>query len=127
MEKQKWIARTKYGDFEGTSAADLYDSMDKGLEGYLESKGISSSQFKPIGLRIQTNEYAPSFTILCKDLASERGRIVSIGFEEKQNLNDLLKLFKRCEVLILSKSIEGGDYDWPDPDLPTIMLGRKEE
>ncbi|MBD8348950.1 hypothetical protein [Dysgonomonas sp. HGC4] len=102
-------AKVQYNDFKGTVAADGIDPHSAGvLVQFLEEKGIDTERYNPVGFDFYTGEreYC-SFSIICID--NQEQNLVKFGFEKKQTLQEFFNLFKRFNVIGISKyaRIEG--------------------
>lgn len=120
MNRKKWIANVQYGDADGRAEADGVDQLRK----YVKSKGINTSVYEPIGIRIQMEETYFGFEIICKDATGRSNKITSFGFEKEQDLNELRKIFGRLDVFLLGKQVKQEEYDWSEcgkSTSPTII------
>ena len=117
MNNKEWIANVKYGDLTGTAVADGYMSAISELRGYLNSKDVDTSDLYPIGLKIWNGEMCFSFSILCRN---QSGKIISFASEKEQDLNELRKILKRLEVVLLDRDLSPENYDWSSIEYRTI-------
>lgn len=117
MSNKEWIASVQYNDLTGTAAADGYESAISELGEYLNSKGVDTSDLYPIGLKIWNGEMRFSFSILCRN---QSGKIISFDFEKKQDLNELRKILKRLEVVLLARDLSPENYDWSSIEYRTV-------
>ena len=118
MNREKWIANVQYGDADGRAEADGVDQLRK----YAKSKGINTSEYEPIGIRVAMEETTFGFYIICKDPTGKK--ITSFGFEKEQDLNELRKILKRLDVFLLGKQVKQEEYDWSEcgkSTSPTII------
>lgn len=95
-------ASTQYNDFIGTAAADISDHIN--LEGFLNSRGVDTDRYTPIGANFY-HGYADFFSasIICIDSnqsTDEKPYIVQLHFEGDFSHIDFFNLFKRFDVLI---------------------------
>jgi hypothetical protein len=98
------IARAKYSDFVGTSAADLSDIDSKELAHFLKDKGVDTARYKPVGARFYTGwDYGTKFhcSIICTDEKAEHDGLIQISAE--LSAEDFFGLFKRVEVVFYKK------------------------
>lgn len=109
MSNEEWIAGVQYGDLAGTAAADGHTSAIGELRTYLTGQGVDMSDFEPIGLKIWNGESHFSFGILCKD---QTGKVTSFRFEKEQDLDELRKILKRLEVILLREDLNPQSLDW---------------
>lgn len=98
-------ANVQYNDFIGTSAADISDHTD--LNKFLEHKGIDTKRYDSIGASFYAG-YSEFFnmSIICLDKyksENDSPYIVSISFEEEIGKEFFFDLFKRFNVIIISK------------------------
>lgn len=107
MSNKEWTANVKYGDATGRAEADGFGELRK----YVKSKGIDTSVYEPIGIRIQLEETYFGFEIVCKDATGRSNKITSFGFEKEQDLNELRKIFGRLDVFLLGKQVKLEEYD----------------
>ncbi len=102
-------ASVQYNDFKGTVAVDGIDPYNAGvLNQFLKEKGVDTDRYDPVGFDFYAGErdYC-NFSIICID--NEEQVLVKIGFEKKQTLEEFFNLFKRFNVIGISKyaRIEG--------------------
>lgn len=121
MNNKEWIANVQYGDLAGTAAADGHENAIGELRTYLEGKGVDTSNIEPIGLKIWNGECRFSFGILCKD---QTGKVISFCFEREQDLDELRKILKRLEIILLHRDLVPGDYNWSQSDNPRYIDDR---
>lgn len=117
MSNKEWIANVQYGDATGRAEADGFGELRK----YAKSKGIDTSVYEPIGIRIQMEETYFGFEIICKDATGRSNKITSFGFEKEQDLHELRKIFERLDVLLLGKQVKPEKYDWSKCDKSTSL------
>ena len=115
MNDKEWIANVQYGDLAGTAAADGHENAIGELRTYLKGKGVDTSNIEPIGLKIWNGEHRFSFGILCKD---QTGKVISFRFEREQDLDELRKILKRLEIILLRRDLAPDGYDWSQSDNP---------
>lgn len=96
-------AKVQYNDFKGTIAADGRDPENEGvLKSFLVSKGVDVDKYHPVGFDFFAAERGYcNFSIICFD--TEKENLVDIGFEGKQKYEDFFNLFKRFNVVGISK------------------------
>lgn len=111
-----WEASVQYGDLIGTSAGDGHNNALYELDKYLTEKGVNTEVYKPLGIDFYAGERYLSFRIICQDLNAEDKKIVSVGFEKQQGINDLFVILKRLNVILLPRDFEPEDYNWTDFD-----------
>ena len=70
MSNKEWIANVRSGDATGRAEADGFG----GLRKYAKSKGIDTSVYEPIGIRIEMEETYFGFQIICKDAQAQATR-----------------------------------------------------
>ena len=121
MNDKEWIANVQYGDFTGTAAADGHGNAIEELRTYLEGKGVDTSNIEPIGLNIWNGECRFSFGILCKD---QTGKVISFCFEKEQDLDELRKILKRLDIILLHRGLDPEGYDWSQFDTPQYIDDR---
>ena len=109
MSNEEWIAGVQYGDLAGTAAADGHTNAIGELRTYLIGQGVDMSNFETIGLKIWNGESHFSFGILCKD---QTGKVTSFRFEKEQDLDELRKILKRLEVILLREDLNPQSLDW---------------
>ncbi len=121
MNNKEWIANVQYGDLAGTAAADGHENAIGELRTYLKGKGVDTSNIEPIGLKIWNGEHRFSFGILCKD---QTGKVISFRFEREQDLDELRKILKRLEIILLHRDLVPEGYDWSQSDNPQYIDDR---
>jgi len=121
MNNKEWIANVQYGDLAGTAAADGHENAIGELRTYLKGKGVDTSNIEPIGLKIWNGEHRFSFGILCKD---QTGKVISFCFEREQDLDELRKILKRLEIILLHRDLVPEGYDWSQSDNPQYIDDR---
>ena len=112
MSKEKWIADVRYGDMTGRAEADDHANGIAGLRTYLNSKGVDTSRYEPVGIEIHMGEKLFYFRVICKDATDQSKKITSFGSEKKQDPNELREIFKRLDVFLLGKQVCPEYYDW---------------
>lgn len=112
MSNKEWIANVRSGDATGRAEADGFG----GLRKYAKSKGIDTSVYEPIGIRIEMEETYFGFQIICKDATGPSNKITSFGFEKEQDLNELRKIFERLDVFLSGRQVKSKEYDWSEYD-----------
>lgn len=110
MSNKERTANVQYGDATGRAEADGFGELRK----YAKSKGIDTSVYEPIGIRIQMEETYFGFEIICKVATGRSNKITSFGFEKEQDLHELRKIFERLDVFLLGKQVKPEEYDWPE-------------
>ena len=121
MTNKEWIANVQYGDLAGTAAADGHENAIGELRTYLKGKGVDTSNIEPIGLKIWNGEHRFSFGILCKD---QTGKVISFRFEREQDLDELRKILKRLEIILLHRDLVPEGYDGSQSDNPQYIDDR---
>ena len=116
MSNKEWTANVQYGDATGRAEADGFGELRK----YAKSKGIDTSEYEPIGIRVEMEETYFGFYIICKDPTGKK--ITSFGFEKKQDLNELRKILKRLDVFLLGKQVRPEAYDWSECGKSTSLM-----
>lgn len=106
-------ASVQYGDFKGTSAADISDH--ESLEAAAKRIGIDTSRYKPIGISFYSG-YSTFFSaqVLALDLnrsSEDEPYIVEIRTELSRE--DFFRMFKRLNVVMLTRfaNYEGSEVN----------------
>lgn len=110
-------ADVQYNDFIGTSAADINDFQN--LYQFLESKGIDTKRYKPIGVNFYTGDTEDFvlLNIICIDNNGDREKAVKIQVEDV-TIQDVVLLFKRLDVVLSQRDYV--DYELVDNPVLTI-------
>ena len=108
----------------GTAAGDGHDNALYELNKYLETKGVNTEKYKPLGINLYAGEGRFSFSIICQDLNKEDNKIVSLDFENQQGINDLFVILKRLNVILLPSNFNPQNYNWTDFHNPKIIDDR---
>jgi hypothetical protein len=100
-------ASVQYNDFKGTSAADISDHISHlgGLSQYLNENGVDTERYSPVGIDVYSgNTDHFRFSIICQDRQNDNN-IVEVAFEEKQSPSEFFNLFKRFNVILISRNV----------------------
>ena len=96
-------ASVQYGDFKGTSAADISDHEN--LEAAAERIGIDTTRYKPIGVSFYSgyeNFFSCSVLVLDQTKSTEaEPHIMEISTELSRD--DFFAMFKRFKVVLLRR------------------------
>lgn len=107
-------ASVQYGDFKGTSAADISDH--ESLEAVLDRLGADTARYKPVGARFYSGYedfFSGSIIALDQNQSSEgEPYLVEINLEFSKD--DFFEMFKRMDVVLLSRFTEYGDVEARD-------------
>jgi len=118
-------ASTQYNDYKGTAAADISDHLF--IRNYLKDRGVDIERYEPVGFELYTGySHFVNYRFICKDNYSDENRLVKIGFESKDNINDFLDLFKRFNVVLAWNKSDINYADWDVSD-DTIMIDDRED
>ena len=93
-------ATARYGDFTGTSAADLDDIGSTILSDFLDKKGIDAKRYKPVGARFFAgSDYGNGFhaAIICIDKHGDPECTLQVMVDIAPA--NFMALFKRLEVV----------------------------
>lgn len=106
-------ATTLYTDFEGTASADISDHVN--LTKFLESRGVNSHKYQPIGAEFH-HDYSGFFSasIICLDKeksTADKPHITSIGFKDEFTHHEFFDLFKRFKVIITQRHNSYGNQE----------------
>lgn len=94
-------AKVQYNDFVGTAAADKSDHTD--LTKYLQSKGVDTDMYKPVGARLNFGDSGSVyFDIICEN--TQTRELIKLGESGVQSFEEFASLFKRFEIIVTKKS-----------------------
>lgn len=105
-------ASVQYNDFVGTSAADISDFQN--LEDVLVEWGVDTNRFHPVGVTFNTGDTGHCFfSILCKDETRADDKIVKVSYykDSGYSLKDVMKLFKRFEVIVSTEEVQDRELE----------------
>ncbi len=112
-------ASVQYGDFKGTSAADISDHEN--LEAVLGRLGVDTARYKPVGVRFYSGYkdfFSGSIIALDQNQSSDKEPyLIEINLQFSRD--DFFDMFKRLDVVLLSRFTEYDDAELKD----TIHLG----
>lgn len=100
-------ASVQYNDFKGTSAADISDHTN--LKEFLNSKGVNTDRFNPIGAAFyQGYSTFSSASIICEDI--ENSKLIRLYVHEMSQ-DEFFNLFKRLDVVFANRDISECDIE----------------
>ncbi|WP_161889291.1 hypothetical protein [Pontibacter russatus] len=112
-------------EFIGSAAAGTHHHAS--LQQFLDAKGVDTTRYEPVGAGFSGGGDAFSGFIICKDnqrSTEERDHLIKLYFEEKMAQEEFFSLFKRFEVVVISKH---GVYDIAETNGELVIEKEEDE